>query len=96
MDVAALALDPMPSRSPLCTTEIPRKRRRYDDAPEEQPLPKRRRWVEAMEAAESQAGPSQSNWVEAMTMAGHNPQSKLAARENSFMTEGRNTHGAFA
>ncbi|KAJ7087853.1 hypothetical protein C8R44DRAFT_29229 [Mycena epipterygia] len=92
IDVATLAPDPMSARSSLCTTEIPRKRRRYDDAPEEQPLPKRRRWVEAMEAAGNQAGPSRSNWVEAMIMAGHGPQPNLAAKENSFTKEGRYAH----
>ncbi|KAJ7444917.1 hypothetical protein FB451DRAFT_1434075 [Mycena latifolia] len=39
IEVAAFAADPIPAPSPPCT-EIPRRRRRREDAPEEQPLPR--------------------------------------------------------
>ncbi|KAJ7940443.1 hypothetical protein B0H13DRAFT_12198 [Mycena leptocephala] len=64
IEAATLTTDPTFSLPPLCTTEIQKRRRRDQDALDEQPL-RKRRWAEAMEAAGNEHRP-QSNWVEAM------------------------------
>ncbi|KAJ7510058.1 hypothetical protein B0H11DRAFT_2215882 [Mycena galericulata] len=65
MEEADTRVDKRPFPPPLCTVEIPRRRRRQEETPEEQPLPKRR-WTEAMEAAGNQNTLPQSRWVDAM------------------------------
>ncbi|KAF7338143.1 hypothetical protein MVEN_02039100 [Mycena venus] len=68
IQAAAQVTEPMPSPPLVCATRTA-KRRRWDDRGIEAPeiLPARkRRWVEAMEAAGNANRPADSNWVEAM------------------------------
>jgi hypothetical protein len=84
---ATLTTDPTFSLPPLCITEIQKRRRRDQDALDEQPL-RKRRWAEAMEAAGNEHRPPQSNWVEAMARTA---EPILATKQNK--KQEHNVHG---
>ncbi|KAJ7097757.1 hypothetical protein B0H15DRAFT_618421 [Mycena belliarum] len=85
IEVAVSAAAPISVIYPLCVTksDIPIRRRGREDESQNQPLPRKRRWAEAMEAVGHQHGPSQSNWVEAMT--------RIADPTQTLSKQGRRT-----